>query len=617
MSEKLIFRDSDIPPNVLRPPRSRSMVNEDGNIVFLESYRNNSEIRTPLLDHKILIDKPEMRMQDSENNSGAYYYANPYYNYIATEWENNFSTLPVLRMPNLYVEASNQPNIKILDNKTTRKMAKRYNKSMARFFNFLPRKSLERYRNIVFSSGYFRTTRGVSNKFKNNYPFYNELFFYQRSETKFATKMLEAGLYDLFIQDYISKPKQTRSFGDQEVQIYDLKNWTTLSDFNTSADDKIILSDGGLGSGFFASFLKKTEFMGFIRSMTEQHQRTAAEVMNGKPAYSEVLFHRVEKVNSTNGQVIQSYWFPSSQKRQNLVDTQVKYGQEYEYRFYCYLVVIGAELSRIPTGEIKVSPSIQVAEVPLFSQTCLIVQPPQPPPDVRFYNNQAKQNKIRVSLCLNSNNYDKLFVPISDSEVLQDSVISKYNPAGNKRYFNYETEHALFEVYRTDKHPKSFEDFEQFKIAEIKNSVASTSAMFEDTLLFDKEYFYTFRSINTHGLFSNPSPIFKVILLKDANETKLDVESVGLLEEEMTQGNIVFQKLLQLVPSSLHTTYNFNDSGLTTLRGKINDLKLGLAEEEPIWGRRFKFRITSKDTGKKIDLNVTVNLTRNKTEEDL
>ena len=46
--------------------------------------------------------------------------------------------------------------------------------------------------------------------------------------------MLEAGLYDLFIQDYISKPKQTRSFGDQEVQIYDLKNWTTLSDFNTT-----------------------------------------------------------------------------------------------------------------------------------------------------------------------------------------------------------------------------------------------------------------------------------------------------------------------------------------------------------------------------------------------
>ena len=102
----------------------------------------------------------------------------------------------------------------------------------------------------------------------------------------------------------------------------------------------------------------------------------------------------------------------------------------------------------------------------------------------------------------------------------------------------------------------------------------------------------------------------------DANETKLDVESVGLLEEEMTQDNIMFQKLLQLVPSSLHTTYNFNDSGLTTLRGKINDLKLGLAEE-PIWGRRFKFRITSKDTGKKIDLNVTVNLTKNKSEEDL
>ena len=83
MSEKLILKDSDIPPSVLKrsePPRSRSVINEDGNVVFIESYRDNSEIRTPLLDHKISIDKPEMRTQDSENNSGAYYYANPYYN---------------------------------------------------------------------------------------------------------------------------------------------------------------------------------------------------------------------------------------------------------------------------------------------------------------------------------------------------------------------------------------------------------------------------------------------------------------------------------------------------------------------------------------------------------
>ena len=95
------------------------------------------------------------------------------------------------------------------------------------------------------------------------------------------------------------------------------------------------------------------------------------------------------------------------------------------------------------------------------------------------------------------------------------------------------------------------------------------------------------------------------------------VETVGLLSKPTTQDNIMFQKLLQLVPSSLHTVYNFDDSGFTSLRGKLDQVNLGLAEEEPIWGKRFKFRITSKDTGKKIDLNVTVNLTKNKTEEDL
>ena len=44
MSEKLILKDSNIPPSVLgrakapEPPRSRSVINEDGNVVFIVEY---------------------------------------------------------------------------------------------------------------------------------------------------------------------------------------------------------------------------------------------------------------------------------------------------------------------------------------------------------------------------------------------------------------------------------------------------------------------------------------------------------------------------------------------------------------------------------------------------
>lgn len=205
------------------------------------------------------------------------------------------------------------------------------------------------------------------------------------------------------------------------------------------------------------------------------------------------------------------------------------------------MFVIGANIESIETGQISVSPSIQIAEVPMYTQECIIVQPPQPPPEVRFYNNRNRDNEIRIGLSLNANDYYKNFIPLNSNEEAQDSVISKYNPAGNKRYFNYETEHGLFEVFRTEKQPENFDDIGQFKISEVKSTTPSISTMITDRILFDKEYFYTFRSINTHGLFSNPSPIFKVVLLKDADETFVRVEAVGLLNKPTTQDNIMFQ----------------------------------------------------------------------------
>jgi hypothetical protein len=94
---------------------------------------------------------------------------------------------------------------------------------------------------------------------------------------------------------------------------------------------------------------------------------------------------------------------------------------------------------------------------------------------------------------------------------------------------------------------------------------------------------------------------------------------VGFFEDDDTQATLKFQKLLQLVPSSLHTIYDLNKESLLdspSLKGKIDKVTLGIAEE-PIWGKKFKLRITSTDSGKKMDLNVTVKLTTNKTSEDL
>ena len=52
-----------------------------------------------------------------------------------------------------------------------------------------------------------------------------------------------------------------------------------------------------------------------------------------------------------------------------------------------------------------------------------------------------------------------------------------------------------------------------------------------------------------------------------------------------------------------------------TARSQYDEVDIGTAEET-IWGKTFKIRLTSKKTGKKIDLNITYNDPDIKLEED-
>ena len=57
-----------------------------------------------------------------------------------------------------------------------------------------------------------------------------------------------------------------------------------------------------------------------------------------------------------------------------------------------------------------------------------------------------------------------------------------------------------------------------------------------------------------------------------------------------------------------------NQSAIKTLKNKLRNLKLGIAEKS-IWGRKMKIRLTSADTGRKIDFNITFDLIKEKSEE--
>ena len=138
----------------------------------------------------------------------------------------------------------------------------------------------------------------------------------------------------------------------------------------------------------------------------------------------------------------------------------------------------------------------------------------------------------------------------------------------------------------------------------VEGDFGGTAAHFIDKVRPFKKYYYVFRNVNHYGHFSNPSPIWEVELTQDANETFLNSKVVGFANPNSaltTDDNISSLQpydssnplpTLGIVPEKIWTT--IDSSGTTTDEGK-----------------RFKIRMVSKDTGRKIDFNLRFVLNKN------
>ena len=67
------------------------------------------------------------------------------------------------------------------------------------------------------------------------------------------------------------------------------------------------------------------------------------------------------------------------------------------------------------------------------------------------------------------------------------------------------------------------------------------------------------------------------------------------------------KNVIQVVPSLSQLLFDNSDVDYQkTATSQISKVKVGVADDT-IWDKTFKLRLTSKKTGKKIDLNITYN----------
>lgn len=268
---------------------------------------------------------------------------------------------------------------------------------------------------------------------------------------------------------------------------------------------------------------------------------------------------------------------------------------------------------------IIVEPSAQLVEIPIQEKTFKILD--NPPNDLIAtpYHLRDQSNRLAFFLSYDTFSPDSVKYPTTLTAQDEDNKQDYLNgiEIDEDEFIQSESISMAetFEVYRLLKRPTSYQDFEDnlrksIDLRILKQDRIKLDAMFMERVKPNQKYYYTFRVINENGIAGEFTPVFEAELINDGGYiygsfNQLTAED--LVTDQISEPLMSFKKLFNVVPNIQHLILDsegvdFSDSAFS----QVGNFSLGTAEDK-IWNKTFKLRLTSKKTGKKIDLNIRFN----------
>lgn len=406
--------------------------------------------------------------------------------------------------------------------------------------------------------------------------------------------------------------------------VFDNFDWPFLQDvYYTISNKPVDLS--------YEPFLQETFLNSIIKTISKR-SLTYSDILRDEETPVEYLFFRVEKwpSSSANGSPSQVFFLPITDNNKLFIDTQISENQEYYYRVTAYYCITEQEYfysevvddGNTGTCAVETRPRIVIDSLVAFEGTLINVPAPPLTPHVSFHN-KIDSNKIKMYLELQRGEFQGDFIGFIPGEV--NLIGPSYYLPNEQIQFKYRKEAARFQAYRTSEPPASYSDFADKLIGDFTNSNNAENMVVMDNIMPNKKYYYIFRTVNLYGSLSNPTPVYEVELIKDADDSRVLVNSFLFKDDPSVIQPVnqkSFQELLKINLASQQVEFLLdnlrnNDGEIATFRNTINTISLGVSNDTEIphkvWGRKFKFRVRSKDSGKIIDFNIKVNLIK---EED-
>jgi len=278
---------------------------------------------------------------------------------------------------------------------------------------------------------------------------------------------------------------------------------------------------------------------------------------------------------------------------------------------------LASPAQRIATFLVTTEPRIKIFEVPIMTKSTAVMD--HPPNKLNIFPNYTtgRTNTIMFELYYESFNSQTFPKIITGLDAVAKPVYLSSNELLETSTLPHETvsRHENIQVFRMDSKPDSIADFDGHLIDTVNLRMDNPISTYNGTVFYDRipsnrKFYYMFRVINENGV---PGYVHEIIEAEYINDGGYTYALFNTLYEQ-DLGQIVFKgtakktkKLFQLSPTAQQLVLNtdgadFNGTAAEALEN--GTVQIGTAEDL-IWNKTFKVRLTSRKTGKKLDLNVT------------
>ena len=280
--------------------------------------------------------------------------------------------------------------------------------------------------------------------------------------------------------------------------------------------------------------------------------------------------------------------------------------------------LISGDTAYLADFHITYEPSVRILEIPLGSKQVTVLDNPGPAWEVAPFYFFDNTNRVGFELIAEAETAATIPSGVGTQAQNQFFTYAQSNDiiAGEKITVDSLSRIRSINVYRTSDYPQNWQEIADGLYTSLDLSIEDgeythTRTNFVDSIDVNKKYYYTFVGVNEQGIQTHVSSVYEATLTEDngyryANFKIVQKDAISpLLEREGTpQMTNTFRNFMGIGLKPRHTLPDSTSVDFEEIaESQLDKLVLGQAADL-VWDRKFKIRLTSKKTGRKVDLNI-------------